>query len=74
MEHPSRVVFHFSLFKVEILRLVVRQTRWQTHAPVAVLIRTATPTRWPMQNKHVKTLPYAQTQNTVAIWISVFCE
>lgn len=50
MEHSSRVVLHFSLFKVEVFRLVVRQTRRQTH-PVAVLIATTTPTRWPKDKR-----------------------
>lgn len=41
MEHASRVVFHFSLFKVEVLRLVVCQARWQTDA-IAVLVTPTT--------------------------------
>lgn len=47
MKHPSGVVFHFSLFKVKVFRLVVRQPRWQAHS-IAVLIPTATSTRWPI--------------------------
>lgn len=46
MEHSSRVVLHFSLFKVEVLRLVVSQARWQTDS-VAVLIAPTTSARWP---------------------------
>lgn len=56
MEHSSGVVFHFSLFEVEIFRLVVRQARWQTHA-VAVLIAPTTSTRRP---KQIQLLHYFQ--------------
>lgn len=67
MEHPRGVVFHFSLFKIEVLRLVVRQARWQAHAAaVAVLVRTAIPTRWPEQKKPVRTLSCLHmVQNTM---------
>lgn len=46
MEHSRGVIFHFSLFEVEIFRLVVCQTGRQTYA-IAVLITPTTSTRWP---------------------------
>lgn len=57
MEHASGVVFHFSLFKVEVLRLVVRQARWQTDA-IVVLVITTTPARWPAESKLLGQPPF----------------
>lgn len=50
MEHSRGVIFHFSLFEVEIFRLVVCQTGRQTYA-IAVLITATTSTRWPEYRK-----------------------
>lgn len=47
MEHPSGVILHFSLFEVEIFRLVVSQARGEADA-IAVLITTTASTRWPV--------------------------
>lgn len=54
MEHSSGVVLHFSLFEVEIFRLVISQPRGQADA-IAVLVTTTASTRRPVQISQLET-------------------
>lgn len=61
MEHARAVVLHFSLFKVEIFRLVVRQADGERN-PVAVLISAAAgATRRPRTSPSIASQPSPNT-------------
>lgn len=71
MEHSSGVVLHFSLFEVEIFRLVISQARGQADA-IAVLVTTTASTRRPVQISQLETafIKYMQFASKLRIYVN----
>lgn len=63
MKHARAVIFHFSLFEVEIFGLVIGQSHRQRHTIVVLIGTTATSTCGPKINGTVKlTVRYSATK------------
>lgn len=56
VKHASAVIFHFSLFKVEIFSLVIGETYWKRDAIVILVSTATTSTRRPVNQVDLKTV------------------